>query len=215
MFTTRISPNESVKPLASRKSNAASETPLIAWRIALVIEVGREARGTRSRAAGPSTWSRGSPRRTALPRHRSRRRVARASLALVRPLLEELLRRPGPELRHLGIGLDRHVDHDLAHHGMLDLLDAEDVNVLDRVVVGVELERAARRLHLHGAHRLEERRPVLDLAVDRVDRGLGPQPGGVRGLGEPRRQPLVLARERLGERLVLWDVEPRRVMERV
>src|SRR5262245_46500646 len=129
MFTTRISPNESVKPLASRKSNAASETPLIAWRIALVIGVGREARGAR--------------RRTARPRDRSRRRVARASLALVRPLLEELLRRPGPELRHLGIGLDRHVDHDLAHHRVLDLLDAGDVDILNRVIVGVELERAA------------------------------------------------------------------------
>ncbi len=30
MFTTRISPKLSVKPLASRNSSAANETPLIA-----------------------------------------------------------------------------------------------------------------------------------------------------------------------------------------
>src|SRR5262247_2134872 len=153
MFTTRISPNDSVNPLASRNRSAASETPLIAWRIALVIRVSikRTARPRISCAAAAPLGS------------------ARRSLALVRSLLEELLRRPGPELRDLGVGLDRHVDHDLAHHRVLDLLDAGDVDILNRVIVGVELERAARRLHLHRAHRLEERRPVLDLAVDRVD----------------------------------------------
>jgi hypothetical protein len=36
MFTTRIRPKDSVKPLASRKSSAASETPFRACRTALV-----------------------------------------------------------------------------------------------------------------------------------------------------------------------------------
>ena len=37
MFTTRINPKLSVKPLASRNSSAANETPLIAWRTPLFM----------------------------------------------------------------------------------------------------------------------------------------------------------------------------------
>jgi hypothetical protein len=62
---------------------------------------------------------------------------------------------------------------------------------LDRVVVGIELERAARGLDLHGAHGLEEGRAVFDVAVDRVDGRLGPQARGVGRLGKPRGQLLV------------------------
>jgi hypothetical protein len=42
-----------VKPLASRNSSAASETPLIAWRMALVIAArARKRAGVAARPAG-------------------------------------------------------------------------------------------------------------------------------------------------------------------
>src|SRR5688500_19569178 len=69
--------------------------------------------------------------------------------ALVRAALEEFLGLVGPELRYRGIGLHRHVGQHIAEHRVLDLLDARYVHILDRVVVGVELERPARRLDLH------------------------------------------------------------------
>src|SRR3954452_5660662 len=67
-------------------------------------------------------------------------------LPLVRAALEEFFRRPRPELRDVLVGLDRDVDEDRAESRMGYLLDLGDVDVLDRVVVGVHLERAARRL---------------------------------------------------------------------
>src|SRR5688500_3751573 len=130
MLTTRIRPKVTVKPLATRNSSAASEVPLIAWRIALVVT---------SLAPG---------------------------LPLVRSSLQELLRLPGPELRHGRVGLHRHVGEHLAQHRMLDLLDLRDVDVLHGVVVLVEAQGAARCIDLRAAHGLQEGRPVLDLAAD-------------------------------------------------
>src|SRR5215212_5562634 len=84
-------------------------------------------------------------------------------LPLVRAALEEFFRRPRPELRDVLVGLDRHVDEDRPESRMCYLLDLGDVDVLDRVVVGVHLERAARRLDRCGAHRLEEFLLILDV----------------------------------------------------
>src|SRR5215208_7825200 len=78
-----------------------------------------------------------------------RTRVRR--LPLVRAALEEFFRRPRPELRDVLVGLDRHVDEDRAESRMGYLLDLGDVDVLGRVVVGVNFERAARSLDGCGA----------------------------------------------------------------
>src|SRR3712207_1463039 len=128
MLTTRIRPNDSVNPLASRNSKAASDTPLTACRIALLV----------IRSAAPTA---------------SRRAPAPKGSALVRSALEELLGRIRPELRHLLVGLDGHVDQHVAEHRVLDLLDLRDVDVLDRVVVLVEAQRPARRVDLRRADR--------------------------------------------------------------
>src|SRR3990167_1155186 len=120
MFTTRIRPKVSVKPLASRKSSAASEAPLIAWRMALVVMA--RSGGTRRQAA--AAW-------------RPAARRPGPGLPLVRSPLQELLGRPFPELGHRLVGLERHVGEDVAEHRVLDLLDPGDVDVLDRVVVRV------------------------------------------------------------------------------
>ncbi len=98
---------------------------------------------------------------------------------------------------------------------MVDLLDARYVHVLDRVVVLVELERAARRVDGERAHRLEEAVPVLDVALVLLDRGARPQAGGVGRFGEPGRQPLVLLGERIDERLVGRRVETGGIVQRV
>src|SRR3990170_3364472 len=198
MFTTRMRPNVSVKPLASRKSSAASEVPLIACRTALLV-MGRNG-VTRRRPRGR--------------RGRRARRPGRGS-PLVWPPLQELRGRPLPELGHRLVRLERHVGEDVAEHRVLDLLDPRDVHVLDRVVVLVHAHRTAGRVDPGAAHRPEEGGTVLHLAVDRVDRRLGPQTGRVRGLGEPGGQPLVLARERVGEGLVRRRVQARRVVQGV
>src|SRR5687768_17106384 len=102
MFTTRIRPKESVKPLASKKSSAASETPFNACRTALV---NMQNQGQTGVCPG------------SVP-----------GLALIGPVLEEFLGLPLPELRHVLVGLDRHVGEHLAQHRVLDLLDARDVD---------------------------------------------------------------------------------------
>src|SRR5687768_3636403 len=117
----------------------------------------------------------GKRRRAAATSHRPARFTTGS--ALVRALREELLGLPGPELRDGLVGLHGPGDLHVAEDRVLYLLDLGDIDVLDRVVVFVELQRPARRLDLHRAHRLQERRAILDIAVDRIDRRLGPQPG--------------------------------------
>src|SRR5688572_9947007 len=141
MLTTRMRPKVTVKPLATRKSSAASEVPLIACRSAPVAT---------SLASG---------------------------LPLVRPPLQELLRLPRPELGNGRVRLERHVRQHVTEDGVLDLLHLRDVDVLDRVVVLVEAQRAARRVDADGAHGLQEGGAVLDAALDGVGRRLRPEPG--------------------------------------
>src|SRR5262245_39210152 len=109
----------------------------------------------------------------------------RGGLPLVRSALQELLRRPGPELRHVFISLDRNVDQYRSNHGVIDLLNARHVDVLDWVVIFVHLERAARGLDRCSAHRFEESVLVLNVALDRLYRSARPKTRSVGGLGEP------------------------------
>src|SRR5919198_1195828 len=90
------------------------------------------------------------------------REVARIDRAL-----EKLLRLIGPELAHVGIGVD-----DLVHQPSLLARDAADVDVAHHVPVLVERDRAAAGVHLDGADGLHESRFVLDVSADRVQRGL-------------------------------------------
>src|SRR6266540_6725627 len=96
MFTTRIKPKLSVKPLASRNRRAAKEIPLIAWRTPLFMRkldrIGEHVRGAVQPAA---PWAPPEPET--------------GRLALVRAPLEEFLRLPGPELRNVLVGLERNV----------------------------------------------------------------------------------------------------------
>src|SRR6476620_7407467 len=135
MFTMRISPKLSVKPLASRNRRAAKEMPLIAWRIPLCM--GR--RKLRWRTRNAADGATGAPSA-----------IDEADLPLVGTALEELFWRPSPELRDVLVGLDRNVRQGRSEHRMVYLLNARDVDVLDRVVVVVHLERASRRFDRRG-----------------------------------------------------------------
>src|SRR5262245_15458883 len=101
MLTTRISPNDRVNPLASRNRSAANDTPLIAWMMPLCME---------SSCAGLTRASRLGWQGRAFSIGMAGTRPAMTRWAhspLVRPALQELLRLPGPELRHVLVGLDR------------------------------------------------------------------------------------------------------------
>src|SRR5215470_13690945 len=100
---------------------------------------------------------------------------ARPGLAVVNRVLEEFVRIVGPELADVGIGL---------HHGIdvatVFLLDPPDVDVADDIAVFVEPHWAARSIcDLVLAQRLDQRLLVLDLGVDRLERGLEHRPVGV------------------------------------
>src|SRR5919197_4943156 len=88
-------------------------------------------------------------------------------VARIDRVLEKLLRLIGPELAHVGIGVD-----DLVHQPSLLARDAADVDVAHHVPVLVERDRAAAGVHLDGADGLHESRFVLDVSADRVERGL-------------------------------------------
>src|SRR2546429_307739 len=70
MFTMRISPKLSVKPLASRNRRAAKEMPLIAWRIPLCMGRRKLRWRTRNAADGAPV----APSAALRVRHRSFRR---------------------------------------------------------------------------------------------------------------------------------------------
>src|SRR5262249_37563172 len=148
----------SVNPLASRNRSAAKDTPLIAWRMALCIVRNTGGDGLMQ------DFRQAAPRSRYPPRIKSgagffRRRCSRGS-ALVATTLEGLLRRPGPELRDVLVGLDRNVGEHRAQDRVVDLLNAGHVDVLHRVVVVVELELATRGFDRDAPHRLEEGRGV-------------------------------------------------------
>src|SRR3989441_539362 len=92
--------------------------------------------------------------------------LTRRELPRVHGLLQELLRVVLPELAHMRVRVD---------DGVLQLaaeaLDLADVDVLRRVAVSVHLHRAAGRVgDPHPAQRGHERRAILDVAADRLDR---------------------------------------------
>src|SRR5438094_3962644 len=107
---------------------------------------------------------------------------ANREVAVVHGLLQEILGLVLPELRDGRVGVDDGVPQ-LA----VLLLDLADVDVLDRVAVGVELDGTAWRVRdLHLAQRLQELLPVLHVAADRLRR-VGDPPGArVGGLREIR-----------------------------
>src|SRR6266508_5383492 len=136
MFTTRIKPKLSVKPLASRNRRAAKEIPLLASRTPQFMrKLGPDCRARARRRATGGAWAPPEPET--------------GRLALVRTPLEEFLRVPGPELRDVLVGLERNVGQHLADDRMFDLLNARDVHVLNRVVVVVQLKSPARRSEEH------------------------------------------------------------------
>src|SRR6185369_1103476 len=76
-----------------------------------------------------------------------------------------------PELAHVPVG----VDHDV-HEPAVAALDTADVDVDDRIAVGVEADRPLRRVgELYRAQRLHERGLVLDSSVDALDAGVDEQ----------------------------------------
>src|SRR5882672_12205749 len=85
----------------------------------------------------------------------------RREVARVHRVLQELLRVVGPELAHVGIGVDHAV-----HQAPVLALNLADVDVADDVAVLVEPDLAARSVHLEAAHRLHESLLVLDPALD-------------------------------------------------
>src|SRR5258708_37154076 len=87
----------------------------------------------------------------------------RREVARVQRVLEELLRVVGPELAHVGIGVDHAV-----HQAPVLALHLADVDVADDVAVLIEPDLAARGVHLEAAHRLHEGLLVLDSALDGV-----------------------------------------------
>src|SRR3989441_889458 len=90
----------------------------------------------------------------------------RRELPRVHGLLQELLRVVLPELAHMRVRVDDGVLQLAA-----DALDFADVDVLRRVAVSVHLHRAAGRVgDPHPAQRGHERRAILDVAADRLDR---------------------------------------------
>src|SRR5947209_4899536 len=92
--------------------------------------------------------------------------LTRRELPRVHGLLQELLRVVLPELAHMRVRVDDGVLQLAA-----DALDLADVDVLRRVAVGVHLHRTAGRVgDPHPAQRGHERRAVLDVAADRLDR---------------------------------------------
>src|SRR5438094_1839160 len=105
-------------------------------------------------------------------------RLHRGVVAVVGRRLEEVLGLVGPELRDHRVGVD-----DAVLQPAVRLLDLQDVDVLGRVAVLVELDRPAGILD--GLARLanggQEARAVLDVAVDGRRRGGDPAPGAVHG----------------------------------
>src|SRR2546422_2149673 len=120
--------------------------------------------------------------------------LARRKVPVVHGLLQEIVRLILPELRDGRIGMD---------DGVPELavlpLDLADVDVLDRVAVGVELDRAAGSVgDLHPAQRLQELLAVLHVAADDLGRLVDPSGAGVAGLREVRRDlpvPLAIFRD--------------------
>src|SRR6185437_14102923 len=81
-------------------------------------------------------------------------------------LLEELVLPIGPELADVRIGLDDGVPKlglGITEH--LLFLDLLDVDVLDRVALGIEAHRAAHGLNLHALHGLDELRRARILTI--------------------------------------------------
>src|SRR6266508_3835341 len=123
-----------------------------------------------------------------------RRRV----VARIDRILQELVLLIGPELAHVGIGLDHRVDVT-----PVLLLDLADIDVADDVAEFVEPHRAAQGVrHLRLPERLYERVFVLGLAVDCLERLLEHLAAeiGLRGIDAGVN--LVVAADRFDELLV-------------
>src|SRR5258705_13292015 len=113
----------------------------------------------------------------------------------VQGLLEEVFRLVGPELGHGRVGVD---------DGVLELaalpLYPANVDVLDGVAVGVELDRPARGVgDLGFPERGQEGRLLLYVAIHGARRLVDPATAGIAGLGEVGRHlveaPAVLRHE--------------------
>src|SRR6266850_2433409 len=75
--------------------------------------------------------------------------LRRREVARVHWVLQELLRVVGPELAHVGIGVDHAV-----HQAPVLALHLADIDVADHVAVFVERNGPAHGVHLEAAHRL-------------------------------------------------------------
>src|SRR5258705_9277995 len=114
--------------------------------------------------------------------------LAGREVAVVDGLLQEFLRLVLPELRDGRVRVD-----DGVPELTVLLLDLANVDVLDRVAVGVELQRPARRIgDLDLLQRLQELLPVLHVAVDGLGRLVDPPRARVEGLRVIRRHLRVL-----------------------
>src|SRR4029434_3710619 len=158
----------------------------------------------------PNSFERPARLRTTASRVAISAGLGRRIVAVVHGLLQEVVGLVLPELGDVRIGLD---------DGVPELavlpLDLADIDVLNRVAVGVELDGPTRRVgDLDLAQRLQKLLAVLDVTADRLRR-VGDPPGArVGGLREIRGDLAVLLAVFRDEPLVHRRVEGRAVDER-
>src|SRR6266545_6452546 len=132
-----------------------------------------------------------------------RRRV----VARIDRVLQELVLFIGPELAHIGIGLDHRVDI-----APVLLLDLADIDVADDVAELVEPHRAAQGVrHFRLSQCLHERFFVFGLAVDRLERVLEHLAAEIGLRGIDARVDFVVAADRFDELLVDREIELGRI----
>src|SRR5215471_5457159 len=164
-----ITPNTSVRPAATRNKRTPSCSPLRIWTARRVVDMG-DPRRARSLGARCS------------PRHkrvhaRLRRAMAEEGADQMRgvhavPNVGTLLHRTILGVR-IGVVLEHLLDDLGLELAVGALGDLDQVEVLDRIVVGVELEAPAQRLEIRLHHGGAQRLLTLDLAHGAVDQERG------------------------------------------